>query len=204
MIWLFVVAAAYLIGSIPFGFLAGKLNGVDIRDHGSGNIGATNVFRIVGKRWGIGVFILDFLKGLVPVIATFHLGRGMDPLLPLYAGIATILGHNYPCWLKFKGGKGIATSGGVLGGLLPWALLAGLVTWLLTFAISRYVSLASIFAGVSVPVTVAVLTFRPHGLHYGYFIFACVIGVLAVWRHRSNIERLRAGTEHRFTRGSKS
>lgn len=193
------------MGSIPFGLLAGKLKGLDIRQHGSGNIGTTNVFRVCGKALGIPVFILDVLKGLVPVLLAKHFFPNTDGLVPILSGVAAIMGHNFPVWLKFKGGKGIATSAGVLGGLLPWALLVGVLSWILAFATTRYVSLASILAAVSLPVTVGIQTFRPGAARpISYFIFACAIAVLAVWRHRGNIARLRAGTENRFQRKSKA
>ncbi len=192
------VLLAYLIGSIPFGLLAGKVKGMDIRDHGSGNIGATNVFRICGKGYGITVFVLDVLKGLVPVLIAQAFTTGAVPIL---AGVAAILGHNFPIWLGFKGGKGIATSAGVLGGLLPWALLVAFLTWALTFLVTRYVSLASILAALSLPVTQGVATYRPGAqAHPSLFYFTLVIAVLAVWRHRSNIQRLLDGSEHRFSK----
>ena len=117
---------AYLIGSIPFGLLAGKMQGIDIRAHGSGNIGATNVFRTLGKPAGLSVFALDFLKGWFPVWLSSRSATDAG-VLPVLAAVCAILGHNYPVWLKFKGGKGIATSGGVLLGVIPWALLAAIV-----------------------------------------------------------------------------
>lgn len=197
---LFLLLAAYIVGSMPFGLLAGKLKGVDIRDHGSGNIGATNVFRICGKGFGIAVLLLDMLKGLGPVILAQHFSSETDSLTPIAAGVAAILGHNFPVWLKFKGGKGIATSAGVFAGLLPWALLVAAVIWLIIFAVTRYVSLASIIAALSLPVTMAILTFGQGGGRSRVdFYFALVVGLLAVWRHRINIQRLRQGTEHRFT-----
>ncbi len=202
---LLLIAAAYLMGSIPFGLLAGKLKGVDIRDHGSGNIGATNVFRICGKGWGITVLLLDLLKGLGPVLLAKELYPENAELAHIFAGVAAIVGHNFPVWLKFKGGKGIATSAGVLVALLPWALLVAFIVWVLSFAITRYVSLASILAALSLPVTVGIATFGPAKSHTTpSFVFALVVGALAVWRHRSNIKRLREGSEHRFTRKQNS
>ena len=200
-----LLGVAYLIGSIPFGLLAGKLKGVDIRKEGSGNIGTTNVFRVCGKALGIPVFILDVLKGLVPVLLGKHFFPSSDGLMPIFCGVAAILGHNFPVWLKFKGGKGIATSAGVLGGLLPWALLFAFLTWVLAFVTTRYVSVASILAAFSLPVTVGIQTFRPASARpMAYFVFAVVIALLAVWRHRANITRLRSGTENRFQRKSTS
>lgn len=202
---LYLVLGAYLIGSIPFGLLAGKLKGLDIRDHGSGNIGATNVFRICGKGWGLSVFFLDFLKGLVPVLLANQFDPDSAGLVPILAGVAAIAGHNFPVWLKFKGGKGIATSAGVLVSLLPLALGVAALTWVLSFGITRYVSLASILAAVSLPVTVGVETFAlGKTTSMAPFVFALVVAALAVWRHRTNISRLLEGSEHRFSRKSKS
>ena len=196
---------SYFIGSVPFGLLAGKLKGVDIRNEGSGNIGTTNVFRICGKGLGFAVFVLDVIKGLIPVLLGKHFFDGSDGIIPILCGVAAILGHNFPIWLKFKGGKGIATSAGVLGGLLPWALLFAFTTWVLSFALTRYVSVASILAAVSLPITVGIQIFLLGGTRpIAYFIFAVAIGLLAVWRHRANIARLRAGTEHRFLKRSKA
>ncbi|MFT4638286.1 MAG: glycerol-3-phosphate acyltransferase PlsY [Verrucomicrobiales bacterium] len=196
-----LIMGAYLVGSIPFGLLAGKLRGLDIRKHGSGNIGTTNVFRICGKELGITVFILDLLKGLVPVLCAQRFAPGTEGVIPILSGVGAIMGHNFPLWLKFKGGKGIATSAGVLGGLLPWALLFATLAWILTFVFTRYVSLASIASASALPVTVAISTFRSDGQRpLSYLIFAVLIGGLAIWRHRTNIQRLRAGTEPRFAR----
>ena len=195
-----LVLAAYVVGSLPFGLLAGKMRGIDIRQHGSGNIGATNVFRICGKRLGIAVFVLDLIKGLLPVILAKQLTSGSQGLVPVFCGVAAILGHNFPIWLKLRGGKGIAASAGVVGGLLPWALLVALIVWVAVFAATRYVSLASILAALSLPLTVGISTFRPESSRLASdFVFAATVAVLAVWRHRSNIGRLRDGTEHRFT-----
>ena len=200
-----VLLLAYLIGSVPCGLLAGKLKGVDIRKEGSGNIGTTNVFRVCGKGLGFVVFVFDVLKGLIPVLLGKNFFAGSDGLIPILCGVAAILGHNFPVWLKFKGGKGIATSAGVLGGLLPWALLVGCVTWVMAFVGTRYVSVASILAAVSLPITVGIQTFLLGGTRpIAYFIFALAIGLLAVWRHRANIARLRGGTESRFTRKPKA
>ncbi|MEM7384090.1 MAG: glycerol-3-phosphate 1-O-acyltransferase PlsY [Verrucomicrobiota bacterium] len=192
-----IPVVAYLIGSIPFGLLAGKLKGVDVREHGSGNIGATNVLRTCGKPVGIAVLILDLLKGLAPVL----LARTLAPdngLLTVLAAVFAILGHNYPCWLGFKGGKGIATSAGALIGFLPIAFLIALVAWVVAFFTTRYVAIASIAAAVSLPISVVTMKLLGHPVPMAYIVFAVLVGGLAVWRHRSNIERLRAGTEHRF------
>jgi len=195
--WLLLLLSAYLLGSIPFGLLISHARGVDIRSKGSGNIGATNVFRMVGKPWGLLCFALDFAKGLGAALALPPLlaaSLSDSPNVALWAGTASILGHNFPVWLKFKGGKGIATSGGVLAGAAPWALLTGLVTWLLVMAVSRIVSLASILAALAVAIS-GWIAYPDNPVLAGILT---VLGLIAVWRHRSNIQRLRKGEEHRF------
>jgi acyl phosphate:glycerol-3-phosphate acyltransferase len=191
-------AGGFIAGSVPFGHLVGMAKGVDIRRQGSGNIGATNVSRVLGRRWGALVFVLDFLKGFLPVMAVLHLyfgyfGEAVD-VAAVLAGIGGILGHNYTPWLGFKGGKGIATSAGVLAGLIPWTFLASVVVWGVTARAFRYVSAASIAAAVSLPV--ATWFFYPG--RTVYFVFCLLAGGLGVWRHRSNIGRLLAGTENRI------
>ncbi|MEA3188007.1 MAG: acyl phosphate:glycerol-3-phosphate acyltransferase [Chthoniobacter sp.] len=196
-----IVVISYLLGSIPFGFLVAKTRGIDIRQHGSGNIGATNVLRVLGKKWGIPVFVLDALKGLIAVRLAMVLGAHEIPLAAagIMGAVCCILGHNFPIWLGFKGGKGIATSAGVLLGMLPVAGVLSFCVWLLLFFLTRYVSLASIFAAITVPVVVVLqLIFVWKGNGWPFFYFALVIAVLAVWRHRSNIKRLLTGTEPRF------
>lgn len=203
-----VVLFSYLLGSIPSGFLAGQVRGIDIRKEGSGNIGATNVFRILGKQAGTCVLLADALKGwlAVTVVAQFtFLGFGPPTLPPeaapslhhlqLVAGIAAILGHNYTCWLRFKGGKGVATTAGVLIAWLPMPFLVVLTTWLVVFAISRYVSLASIAAALALPFATWWLDGRTTMI-----VITSLVGALAIYKHRSNLQRLRSGTESRFGR----
>ncbi|MBX2825213.1 MAG: glycerol-3-phosphate 1-O-acyltransferase PlsY [Gammaproteobacteria bacterium] len=191
---------AFLIGGIPFGYIAGKLNGIDVRNEGSGNIGATNVFRVVGKGWGLGVFALDFLKAFLPLLIyrqTFVAGYSLPvegDLFLLVAGVLTVVGHNYSPYLGFKGGKGMATSAGFLAGLIPWSLLVCFSAWLVVFLSTRYVSLASIIAGIALPIGTWI--FYPS--QWWLFAASLFLGVMSVWRHRSNIQKLRAGTEHRF------
>lgn len=192
---------AYLIGSPPTGYLAGRMRGMDIRKHGSGNIGATNVFRILGRTAGITVLILDALKGTLAVLATPALVAALlgpdipSGFLPVIAALAVILGHNYTCWLGFQGGKGIATSAGVLAALVPTAGAIVIGLWIIVFLISRYVSLASITAATALPLATWFTTHDPTraGL-------TCIVGGLAVWKHRPNIRRLLNGTENRFVR----
>ena len=195
------IVAAYLIGSIPFGFLAGKMRGIDIRDHGSGNIGATNVLRTLGKPVGISVLILDVAKGAVPVLLAQRFSD--SSLIPIVTAVATILGHNYTCFLGFKGGKGIATSAGALAPLLPIPMLVALLLWIVLFFGTRYVSVASIGAAASLPITLGMLFATQKSRDWILFGFTALLAVLAVWRHRPNIQKLRNGTENRFVPKSK-
>ena len=194
---------AYLLGSIPTGYLAGRMRGVDIRQSGSGNIGATNVMRVLGKPAGICVLIIDGLKGYAAcawiadlVLHWFPAHAGEDTALRITAGLAAILGHNFTCWLRFRGGKGIATSAGVLAALVPGALIIIATIWVLVFAFSRYVPLASIAASFALPFATWI-TLR----NVSYTIVTSAMAALAIYKHRSNIQRLVQGTEHRF--GSK-
>ncbi len=208
---LVVALLSYVVGATPFGWLAGKWKGIDIREHGSRNIGATNVIRVLGKGVGIPVFILDMLKGLVPVLLATRWGWGHpelgatgSQLLPVIAGLSAVLGHNFTFWLRFKGGKGVATSAGIMLGLAPFALLICLAVWLAVFRIWRYVALASIVAGVVLPLAVAGLGVWRGVWNTPLFVLALLTGVLAVVRHRSNIQRLLAGTENKFERRKKA
>lgn len=184
---------AYLFGAIPFGLLVAKSRGIDIREKGSGNIGATNVFRVVGKGWGVFTFVLDALKGFIPSFV-FPLIGDVDPVWGVLFGMVAILGHSFPVYLKFKGGKGVATSAGMLLGVAPLAVLAGFIVWLSTVLISRYVSLASILAAVAVAITVWVQNDK--GLVVN--VALTVLALLVIWLHRANIKRLMNGTENRF------
>ena len=199
------VALAYLLGGIPFALLLGRLRGVDIRRIGSGNIGATNLTRALGKPWGITAFILDFLKGLAPVLL-FQLvpwpPRGQESELSqvhvqILCGLAAILGHVFSVWAKFKGGKGVATSAGVFIGLAPVAVLLGLGVWLVVVFATRIVSLASIAAAVALPF---VVWLGPGEASGSLLIFAVALGIFVVWAHRSNVGRLMRGEEKRFSR----
>jgi glycerol-3-phosphate acyltransferase PlsY len=185
--------AAYLFGAVPFGLLVAKSRGVDIRTQGSGNIGATNVFRVIGKGWGIFTFVLDALKGFIP---SFFFPRlaGLDTEWGVLFGIAAILGHSFPVYLKFKGGKGVATSAGMLLGVAPVAVGVGFVSWALCMVVSRIVSLSSIVAAIAVAIAVWVLD--PKALVVN--IALTILAMLVIWLHRANIRRLLNGTENRF------
>jgi glycerol-3-phosphate acyltransferase PlsY len=198
---LLIIAAAFFLGSIPTGYLVARTRGIDIRQHGSGNIGATNVLRTLGKPLGIFVFVIDALKGFAAVWLTQFLAAAPLPeWLPVAAAVAAIVGHNYTPWLGFRGGKGIATSAGVLLALMPWAVLAIAVVWFVVFSAKRYVSLASMSAAAALPIAVALLWQFGVGGNLSLLIFALLISALAIWRHRSNIQRLRDGTEPRIER----
>lgn len=195
--YLAAVAAGYFVGSIPTGFLVAKAKGIDIRQVGSGNIGATNVFRILGKGAGVFVLLMDALKGVVPVIwlapLCLHLDRSANlEWMRIGAGIAAILGHNYTCWLRFKGGKGIATSAGAFLALTPKPLGIAFLSWVIFFMITRYVSVASIVAAIALPAATWML---PYSLPLK--VVTTIIGALAIYKHRANIQRLLAGTENR-------
>ena len=199
--YLLVAVVAYLLGSPPTGYLVARARGVDIRTVGSGNIGATNVIRVLGKPLGIFVLVVDAAKGilacwLLPILAQALLGASAPVRLDLaaaVAGVAAILGHNFTCWLRFKGGKGIATSAGVLLALIPAACGLAILVWTAAFVATRYVSVASLAAACSLPVVVW-LTRGGTPL----VVMAAVLGALAFYTHRANLQRLIAGTEHRF------
>jgi glycerol-3-phosphate acyltransferase PlsY len=188
-----LIIIAYLLGAVPFGLLVARAKGIDIRSEGSGNIGATNVFRVVGKGWGIFTFTLDVLKGFIPAFF-FQKFAGLDPAYSVLFGVAAIMGHTFPIYLKFKGGKGVATSAGVLIGVAPLAVGVGFSCWLVCMAVTPYVSLSSIIAAVAVAVTVWI------DGDTGLIVDSTVtfLSVLVIWLHRANIRRLLNGTESRF------
>ena len=202
MPWFLIAVGAYILGSIPAGYIAGRICGVDLRVQGSGNIGATNALRVLGTGWGYTVFLFDFLKGLIPVLladlwsgqtGTIHPASAPGAL----AALCLLLGHSFPIWFGFKGGKGIASSAGVMVALFPIAFLVSLLAWTLFFTITRYVSVASIAAAIALPVTVTIL-FALHKSDWLALLVSILMCLLAVWRHRTNITRLRAGTEPQF------
>jgi acyl phosphate:glycerol-3-phosphate acyltransferase len=197
---------AYLIGSIPAGYLVARLVGVDIRTVGSGNIGATNVLRTLGKRYGYPVFLFDFLKGVVAVKMSIFIHEKSVTLAPspelfgILGGICCVLGHSYPIWLRFKGGKGVATSGGVVFGLMPVvAVIAGLV-WIVAFQATRYVSVASIAALLSMPVASGLMLWLGYLPAPALFYFSLGLAGIVIIRHRTNLSRLAHGRESRFGR----
>ncbi|MBR1978227.1 MAG: glycerol-3-phosphate 1-O-acyltransferase PlsY [Akkermansia sp.] len=203
------IVLAYLIGSVPFGYLAGKLNGIDLREHGSKNIGATNAVRVLGKKWGIPVFVCDFLKGYVPLYLVIQLlGEGKlaltqfsleSMLWVLGVMFALILGHTFTCFLHFKGGKGVATTGGCLFALSPIIGLSALLTWILMMVLTRYVSLSSMVAGLAMMTAAGYEFWWADGdlssADVTLLSLLMIIFVLVVYKHRANIVRLCQGTE---------
>ena len=185
--------ASYLLGSIPTGFIWGKARGIDIRKAGSGNIGATNVMRTLGKGPGIIVLLIDAAKGFLPVFLAPRMFHDLDHNpLQIVCCVAVIAGHNWTCWLRFRGGKGIATSAGAMLAFLPVPLLCALGAWLVVFAIGRYVSLASICAAVALPIATWFITENQI-----LTVFTGLVGFVAILKHKTNIQRLLAGTENR-------
>ncbi len=202
LVYLVVAVAAYLMGSIPTGFLVGKAKGIDIRKVGSMNIGATNVFRNLGKGPGIFVMAVDVLKGWVAVclvtplifkVAGPGFGEGARDVGLILSAICAVLGHNYTCWLNFKGGKGIATSAGVLVALVPYALLIILAVWVVLVATTRYVSLAAILASFTLPFAAWATHESPTRI-----VVTSVMAILAIYKHKANIQRLLSGTENKI------
>jgi len=188
-----LVFGAYFLGSVPFGYLAVKaVRGTDIRTLGSGNIGATNVGREIGRKWGALVFVLDVLKGLVPACAALKMS---GPSLGALAGLAAIVGHNWPFFLGFRGGKGVATSCGVFLALFPLGVLISLGVWVGTLALWRYVSLSSMLAGVALLVCALLLQEDFLGDRKLVTLLAALAAVLSVFRHKGNIRKLLQGTE---------
>jgi acyl phosphate:glycerol-3-phosphate acyltransferase len=188
-----VIVLAYFIGALPTGLILVRvLRGEDIRKYGSGNIGAANVLRVAGPAVAAAVLLVDVLKGLVPVLLALR--AGLAPWAVVATGLAAIAGHNWSIFLGFRGGKGIATSAGVLAGLSLQAALVAAAVWIVVVAISRFSSLGSLVAAVSVPITLWRLRTPPE-----YVAFGLIAALLAIYRHRANIERLVAGTELRVT-----
>ena len=197
MVWAAWLVGAYLAGSIPFGFLIGKMRGVDVRTVGSKNIGATNVFRTVGKKWGLLAFLCDFLKGFVPVLLAKKFGG--EAHLPLAVGLMTVVGHMFTCFMKFKGGKGIATGFGMLVGLLPWLVLTAFGIWAVTVWISHYISLGSCLAAAFLAVGVWFPWLGSEGCrNLPLSIVVTLVALVAIYKHKTNIRRLIDGCENKI------
>lgn len=195
-----LLITAYLAGSLPIGLYIGKLvRGIDIREFGSGNIGASNVWRILGRKWGVLVFLMDVAKGVIPVCCARY-APSHDGWTPVLTGFLAILGHNASPFLRFKGGKGVATSLGVAFGLSWQAGLIAFAAWFLCLLVTRYISVASM---VGVPVG-SFLIWYYNGQKLPYLLFGILATVFVFVKHKANIARLKAGTEARVTFGKKS
>jgi acyl-phosphate glycerol 3-phosphate acyltransferase len=205
---LFTVIVAYLVGGIPFGYLMARARGVNIFAQGSGNIGATNVGRVLGRKFGIVVFVLDFVKGALPVALAQALAPQFRTIVPgeelgVVAGLAAVLGHLFPVYLRFRGGKGVATAAGVIVVLFPLAALAGLLAWIGVVSATRYVSTGSLAAAVAL-CGVRVLSTAPNAFartNVVLTVFCFVVAGLVFVRHRANIARLLRGSENRLPEG---
>ncbi len=200
-VWVAAIAASYAVGSVPFGYVLGKLHGVDVRAHGSGNVGATNVARVLGYPLGVLVFVLDVGKGaLAAGLLPGYICGVHEGMLPILSGAAAILGHVFPVFLRFRGGRGVATACGALAWIMPLPTAIALATWVTIVLWTQYVSAASLLAAVSVPVGVLSLYHREIHLHLPEIVFSGLIALLVVVRHIPNIRRLIAGTENRIGR----
>ena len=214
-IFALAIIGAYLLGSIPFGLLIAKAHGIDLRSIGSGNIGATNVSRALGRKWAYVCFVLDVLKGLIPMLGTLFLIRYLSTqsqtktviliCIWLAVGCAAILGHIFPIYVKFRGGKGVATSFGVALGLWPYYTICAvfaIVVWMVVVLIWRYVSLASIAASITFPIVLILAIILTPGWDFinlwPLIIAATAIPLMVIIRHRENIKRLLAGTESKI------
>ncbi len=192
-----LLALSYLLGATPTSYWVGRaFHGIDLREHGSGNLGATNALRVLGWRWALPVMVVDVAKGFVPVRflpSVSHASFGWV----LAFGAAAILGHMFSLWVGFRGGKGVATSAGVFLGLAPWAALGAFIVWTLVLLGTRYVSVASMGAALSLPALVAL---TPHEGGRGLLGFTVALALVVVWAHRANVRRLVRGEEHRIGR----
>ena len=203
--WTVFILAAYFIGAIPFGWIVGRMRGHDIRLEGSRNIGATNVFRCVGKKWGVLAFILDFLKGLLPTLAAvFYVEAHPDlaggEYFAFVTGVMAVVGHMFTCFMKFKGGKGVATGFGLLMGIIPALAATAFGLFLLMVLISHYISVGSIiaaaFLGISVWFPIPALNPVPPVATICALV--TVLTLFVIYKHKTNISRLISGTENRI------
>jgi glycerol-3-phosphate acyltransferase PlsY len=190
------IVFAYLLGSVPTGYILGSRAGIDVRKAGSGNIGATNVARVIGKRQGILTLIADVAKGFIPVFVGSHLGLSSGAIA--LAGVAAFLGHLYPVFLKFRGGKGVSTALGVFLGVAPWATLVLAVIFTVAMLTTRTVSLSAMIAAAAAPIALWCFSYPPV-----FVAMSAFLALLIIWRHRANIKRLLAGTEPKFAASSR-
>lgn len=193
---LFIIIA-YFCGSIPSGvWLGRKIKGIDIREHGSKNSGATNAYRVLGAKYGIMVLILDALKGYIPLLIAHKFGISGGELV--FLGLVAILGHTFSCFLNFNGGKGVATSLGVFLYLIPNVVGILVITFILVVYMSRYISLGSIICSILLPILTAILPMKDNISRIPMLIITTIVGVFVVYKHKSNIGRILKGTENKF------
>jgi len=191
-LYLLLLLGSYILGAIPTGYIITKLvKKVDVREYGSGNIGATNVYRVLGIKWALVVVLLDILKGVIPILAGMAVLE--SEILIILLGIVAIMGHNWTIFLGFKGGRGVATAGGVIFTLMPLPSFIGLIIWLTVVWVSRYVSLGSLAIAIVVPFLVF---FLEDSMTYTYFTI--VMALFVIIQHRENIKRLLEGNENRI------
>jgi glycerol-3-phosphate acyltransferase PlsY len=200
-----MILICYLIGSVPTAIIYGKLTrGLDIREHGSGNAGATNVFRVLGWKSGLLVMLIDIMKGVVATTLVYRLAVGAVPLEPellqIFAGLAAVFGHIWTIFAGFKGGKGVGTGAGMILGIIPYAVLVAIIVFIVTVFLTRYVSLGSILGSITIPVYLLIqklLLDQP--VSTTLLIFGISIPVLIIFTHRSNFTRLIKGTENKIS-----
>ncbi|MCP4581970.1 MAG: glycerol-3-phosphate 1-O-acyltransferase PlsY [candidate division Zixibacteria bacterium] len=201
-----IIILSYLIGAFPSGIVLGRIfKGVDVRQHGSKNMGATNVFRVLGAKLAIPVLLLDMLKGTIAVVLIVHIDFGDQSMpfhwLKIIAGLAAILGHVFPIWIKFKGGKGVATAAGVLFGLMMLEVGMAIVLFIIIVTLTRYVSLGSILGTIFIPCSlIAEQAYLGIKVHDSYMVLAFILAITVVVTHRQNIKRLIRGEENKFGR----
>ena len=199
---LLVLVGSYFVGGIPFSYLAGAWKGIDLREHGSGNLGASNTFRILGAKIALVVLVLDIAKGFLPVLLARSWDvPGQEPIHELAAAVGAVVGHLFSPYLRFSGGKGIATSAGAFAALAPFAFACALAVFVIVFALKKIVSLASLSAVVTLPIAVYYterLGLAPSS--NDVFYASIVVMLVVVWKHRGNIKRLAAGTEPKLAR----
>jgi glycerol-3-phosphate acyltransferase PlsY len=191
MEYFLVLAANYLLGSMPSAYIVGRLKGIDITQHGSGNVGATNAFRVLGKWAGLVVLIIDCLKGVIGVLLARQVG---NPWFVIIAALVVVAGHNYSLFLKFKGGKGVATAAGIFLVLAPGTVLAALFVFITVVAVSKYVSLGSLVTAATLPIIMMLI-----GEPLPVRILGAVVAIFVIFRHTPNIKRLLAGKENKIT-----
>ena len=198
IVWTVWILSAYLIGAVPFGFLIGKSRGIDVRTVGSKNIGATNVYRTVGHKWGFLAFFCDFLKGFAPVFLCLSFSREAwwSPELPVWVGLAAVIGHTLTCFMKFKGGKGVATAFGMLMALCPALVSIAFALFVVTVWLSHFISLGSCLAATFMAIGIWFDWPKEYVIHLK--IVMTLLGVFIVYKHRSNIARIASGTENKI------